>query len=436
MATIGAAAERQITHDAGGHVLTNINAWSPDGRWLVYDVRTGDAFNGTRIKRVEVATGKVEVLYESRRGAHCGVATYSPVRPEVVFIEGPENPTEEWSYGFSRRRGVIVDVTQPGRGRPLDAMVYAPPFVPGALRGGSHVHVFSPDGAWVSFTYEDEVLARLDATGDAPAHDKNLRTIGVAVPAAGPVRAGDSYPRNHDGTAFSVVVARVVDEPRPGSDEISRAFEEGWVGHDGYERSDGVRQKRALAFQGLVRAADGTAHAEVFIVDLPDDVTQAGAEPLAGTATTRPAPPVGAVQRRLTFTDARPFPGVAAQPRHWLRASPDGTAIAFLMKDGAGVAQIWTVSPNGGYLRQITRNPHDVASAFSWSPDGRSIAHAMDGSVAVTTVADGRTVRLTPAVNGAAAPSPTACVFSPDGTRIAYTREVAGHAQIFTADVP
>ncbi len=31
----------------------------------------------------------------------------------------------------------------------------------GALRGGSHVHVFSPDGSAVSFTYEDEVLARL-----------------------------------------------------------------------------------------------------------------------------------------------------------------------------------------------------------------------------------------------------------------------------------
>ena len=37
--------ERQLTSAAQGHVLTNINCWSPDSQWLVYDVRTGDAFN-------------------------------------------------------------------------------------------------------------------------------------------------------------------------------------------------------------------------------------------------------------------------------------------------------------------------------------------------------------------------------------------------------
>ena len=29
-------AERQITHAPHGHILTNINVWSPDGRWIVY----------------------------------------------------------------------------------------------------------------------------------------------------------------------------------------------------------------------------------------------------------------------------------------------------------------------------------------------------------------------------------------------------------------
>lgn len=37
----------------------------------------------------------------------------------------------------------------------LDAMDITAPYTPGALRGGSHVHVFSPNGELVSFTYND-----------------------------------------------------------------------------------------------------------------------------------------------------------------------------------------------------------------------------------------------------------------------------------------
>jgi hypothetical protein len=78
----------------------------------------------------------------------------------------------------------VVDVRRPGEVRPLDAMNYAPPFIPGALRGGSHVHVFSPDGAWVSNTYEDDVLARLGAaTVEGGDRDFNQRNIAVSVPA-------------------------------------------------------------------------------------------------------------------------------------------------------------------------------------------------------------------------------------------------------------
>ncbi|PBD34340.1 hypothetical protein CK247_30830, partial [Klebsiella pneumoniae] len=35
---------------------------------------------------------------------------------------------------------------------------WIPPYTPGALRGGSHVHVYSPNGQFVSFTYNDHVL--------------------------------------------------------------------------------------------------------------------------------------------------------------------------------------------------------------------------------------------------------------------------------------
>lgn len=429
-------AARQITTAPHGHVLTNVNVWSPDSRWIIYDVRAGDAFDGTAIERVDVVTGKVERLYKSSNGATCGVVTQNPVTPLALFIHGPENPTAEWQYGFTHRRGAVLDLRRPGGSRSLDAMNYAPPFTPGALRGGSHVHVFSPDGQWVSFTYEDNVLARLGPDGD---HDINQRNVGISVP-AGPVRVSRNHPRNHDGDWFSVLVTHTVSHPRAGSDEIARACEEGWIGQEGYLRADGTRQRRALAFQGTVTALDGTQHAEVYVVDLPDDVTRAGDAPLEGTEQRRPAPPRGTRQRRVTFTDDRRHPGLASAPRHWLRCSPDGSAIAFLMKDDVGVVQLWTVSPNGGAQRQVTRGALDVASAFTWSPDGRWIAHAMGESVCVTEVSSGRTQRLTEPQRGDAASLSLACVFSPDGRKIAYVRRVAtaegAYQQIFTVDVP
>lgn len=423
------AAERQLTHAPHGHVLTNVNVWSPDSRWIVYDVRAADSvFDGTRIEQVNVETGEVRLLYESRAGAACGVVTCHPREPRVVFIHGPERPDTAWSYGASRRRGAVVDTRQPGVARPLDAMTYAPPFVPGALRGGSHVHVYSPDGERISFTYEDEVLARLDAKPADAARDRNQRNVGVSFPApSGGVRVPRSHPRNHAGDWFSVLVTRTVNQPRPGSDDISRAYEEGWIG------------RRALAFLGQVTAPTGREHAEVFVAELPDDLTVPGDGPIEGTALRRPAPPRGVRQRRLTFTADRRFPGVATAPRHWVRASPDGTQLAFLMQDDAGVVQFWTISPQGGAPRQVTRNPGGIASAFTWSPDGRRIGHTLEGAVCITDVATGRTERLTGARAEAGPPEPLACVFSPDGRHLAFTRRVAtvagNHAQVFVVSV-
>ena len=250
--------ERQITSAPHGHLLTNAGVWTPDGEWLVYDIRSdaaGARFDGTRIERVHVATGRVEVLYESVDGACCGVVTASPADDRVVFILGPEHPTADWSYGPARRRGVIVRAGAPGVFEPLDARDLVSPFTPGALRGGTHVHQFSPDGRLVSFTYEDAIL---DAAGGAPGHERNLRAVGVSV-CGRPVTVPRTHPRNHDGDAWSVLVTTLADEPPLGSDAIGRACEEAWIGTGGYRRSDGGWQKRALAFQGMVAAPSGEA---------------------------------------------------------------------------------------------------------------------------------------------------------------------------------
>lgn len=415
--------ERQITSNRGGHLLTNTGVWSPDSRAIVYDTRStpaGDQFDGSRIELVRVRSGKVQVLYHSSHGAHCGVVTFHPRQNKVVFILGPENPTPDWQYCAWHRQGVIVDCARPGRTLHLDARDVSAPYTPGALRGGSHVHVWDPAGDWVSFTYEDAVLAGLP--NETPGHDVNQRNIAVSAPFQSVAVAKD-HPRNCDGTFFTVLVTRTVARPQPGSDQIDRACEEGWIGAQGYLRSDGTRQRHALAFQGRVLGRQGQSLSEVFVVDLPEDLRIAGDGPLAGTPTRMPFPPKGTVQRRLTFTAERKNPGLQG-PRHWLRSSPDGSRIAFLMKDDAGVVQLCTVSPRGGPISQLTHNDESIASAFSWSSDGRWIAHVMDNSVCVTDAETGKTRRLTQRSDDSSAPRPEACVFSPDATQIAHVRPV------------
>lgn len=436
--------ERQITFAPHGHLLTNAGVWTADGEWLVYDIRSdaaGARFDGTRIERVEVATGRVEVLYESVEGACCGVVTVSPVDDRVVFILGPEHPTADWCYGPAHRRGVIVRSGAPGVIEPLDARDLVPPFTPGALRGGTHVHQFSPDGRLVSFTYED---ALLDTAAGAAGHQRNLRAVGVSV-CGRQVSVPRSHPRNHNGSAWSVLVTDLDDEPAPGSDAISRACEEAWIGTAGYRRADGSRQQRALAFQGTVVTPDGEAISEVFVVDLPDDadaptggLDTPASGPLAGTPTTRPRPPARVVQRRLTFPAGAVHPGIQG-PRHWLRSSPDGERIAYLARDEIGVVQLLTVSPRGGAPRPLTRLHASIESAFTWSPAGDRLACVIDGSVCLVDARDGEVVRLA-LQKEAAAPRPEACVFSPDGRRVAYGRRVGSPAgefnQLFTVDVP
>lgn len=422
--------ERQLTRAEYGHILTNTGVWSPDGEWIVYDVRSdaaGDIFDGDRIEVVHVRTGEVRVLYTARNGAHCGVATFHPREAKVAFILGPENPTSDWAYGATHRQGVIVDCATPGAARNLDARNLASPFTPGALRGGSHVHVWDAAGDWVSFTYEDHVLAQFQSA--SPDHDINQRNIGISVPGK-PVTVPTTHPRNHDGDFFTVLATRTIADPKPGSDEISKAFEEGWIGTNGYLRADGTRQRRAVAFQGHVRTRNGGTNAEVFVVDLPDDLTRAGDHPLEGTDTRQPTPPLGTAQRRLTFTMDRKYPGIQGK-RHWLRSSPDGSKIACLMRDESGVAQLWTVSPATGELRQLSHHAWEVGSTFTWSPDGRSIAHMMDNSVFLTDATTGVGTRITSRSSDATAPRPEACVFSPDGRAIAFVRRLGTGGKVF-----
>lgn len=86
------AREVQVTSAPHGHILTNTGVWTPDSRWIVYDIRSdpaGSVFDGNRIEKVNVETKQVEVLYESRNGACCGVSPNGGWIAYVRPVRGP-----------------------------------------------------------------------------------------------------------------------------------------------------------------------------------------------------------------------------------------------------------------------------------------------------------------------------------------------------------
>ena len=145
-----------------------------------------------------------------------------------------------------------------------------------------------------------------------------------------------------------------------------------------------------------------------------------------------PAVAKGIHQVRLTNTANRKYAGVLNQPRHWLRSSPQGEAIAFLMKDDNGVVQLYTVSPSTKEIKQVTSQDWDIQSAFTWNSNGQYLTFICDNSVMLCNAKTGELTRLTEKT--AQAPSCDAVVFSPDDQYIAFMRDVDGYRQIFTVE--
>lgn len=423
--------EYQITFGAKGHTLNYTQCFSPDNKWLVYDSRNEGTLIGSSccIERVNISSKEIVKVYETPRqseyGPGVGAAAYNPFRPQVIFIHGLMNSDSFRPYGFTRRTGVMVNdlaLLQPVF---MDARDITPPFTPGALRGGTHAHSWSGDGQWISFTYNDFIVQQLQDSGTAI---KDLRTIGVMAPLKKVSVQKNASGENNDGEYFTVVIAKVVDNPQPGSDDIEKAYDEGWIGKDGYITIAGNRQKRAIAFQGNTLDKEGKLVTEVFVADIPEDITIVkNGEALEGSATRRPDPPAGSLQKRITFTNGNKHPGIQG-PRHWLRSSPDGSDIYFLMKDDNGIVQVFSIPAIGGKTRQITQNEFSVQSGFSISPDGQSVAYAADNSVFISAIHQGNTQRVTKRFAEDERPE-GGMVWSYDGKMIAYNRYVVSEGQ-------
>lgn len=411
--------ETQLTHDPYGHFLNSTQVFSPDNQWIVYDTRNDDGGIGVTgsIEMVNTKTGEIKPLYHTQNqteyGPGVGAVTFSPVEPIVLFIHGIRNAAKDRPYGFSRRTGVAIHVDRPFEPIFFDARNVFSPFTPGALRGGTHAHTWSGDGKWISCTYNDYIMEQLSKSDSSV---KDLRTIVAMMPGKVTVPEDKSM-ENNPGEKFSAVVARVTENPAPGTDEIDKAFDEGWIGSKGYQKEDGSWQHRAIAFQGNVRNENNETISEVFVVDIPDDISKpADGEKLEGNDHQRPGIPAGVVQRRITHTRH----GIEG-PRHWLHSTSDGALIIFTAKDSAGVVQIYGVSPNGGPITQISFNQFPVVGPLNISPDDKYIAYIADHSVFITNIQTHESERLTPRDDTKSSPF-GAAIWSNDGKSIAFNR--------------
>eukprot|EP00898_Chlorokybus_atmophyticus_P002839 jgi/Chlat1/3556/Chrsp234S03586 len=388
---------KQLTFDASNHCLDNNENFSPDGRFLVYDTRPDDAHiaNCTTIEQVEIATQKITILYRAPNpvpdaGPGVGAVSYHPIDNKIVFIHGP-NVTgrggTRYKYAKTHRFGMLMSTETPGVAANIDARDVVPPFTPGAHRGGTHRHEFDGSSQWIGWTYNDAYMATLG---------QDLRTIGVTK-LGQQVRVPDG-PGNRSGLGFSAIVVKV-------------ATDDSWVGFNGYIVGDAdgshFRRQRARAFIGSTRSSSGDVLREVFIVDIPDDITRPSSlnGPMQGTMEGMPGTPMGCRQRRISFTEHKPFPGC----RGIVRSHPKGHWVSFLARsDDDGTWQVFLVRPQPGMWTPHQLSHHRLVSICAVRSSPRYGLHSP----------------LTP--SSPSSSPPYAHVISRDGSMIAYNKDVAG----------
>ena len=397
----------QLTHSAKGHTLHHNGVFSKDGRWVVFDGRNEETKIGetSTIGVINIKTKEEKTIYETSNptlyGPGVGAASFSPVTNRVVFIHGLVDANKEKPYGFTRRTGVSVELDHPFKPIFMDARDITTPYTPGSLRGGTHSHCWDPGGKLISFTYNDELV------------NPDFRTVGVLV-AGKPVMV-DKAPSNNNGEMFAAILANVTVHPASGSDEISKAFDECWVGENGYINSEGNKIPYAIAFQGNVVNKNGKTITEIFVIDI-DTAAILNDLTAAGKPGEWPHVPNGITQRRISTTERG-----LAPVRHWLRSSRDGKYIYALATDNKNINQVVECDINSGEVTCLTDIPFSIDHPFNLNKQGDQLAFIAGNNVYILDLNAGKVIQLTSNKSSdlkiTGAPS-----FSPDGKMLVFNQ--------------
>jgi hypothetical protein len=133
-----------------------------------------------------------------------------------------------------------------------------------------------------------------------------------------------------------------------------------------------------------------------------------------------PAPPLGATQRRLTFTAETSHPGCVGV----VRSDLSGKNLAYLASDANGIKQIFTISPEGGTPKQITEHTSNVQGFVRWHPDGKQLFYVQEGRITQCEIGTGSFTDRMKYLTATNKSEPTNIVVSHDGKSLAFNRKV------------
>ena len=366
---------RQRTHGNYGHFLNHRQSLSHCGQFLYYDTRNADPdiIKTTRIESLDLIDDTTRVIYDTQSrsdyGPGVGAVVCHPLRSSVLFIHGLTNCDQDRPYAMTRRFGAWAgfDPRNPAvEISALESRKLASEPVWGALSGGTHAHSFSPDGRWVSFTYNDARLPDRRTVGFTLV-DRWESTNRQTMP-----DTKTCFEDNFDGVGWSAL-ALIPEDP------IESAREECWISnpHDAH-----APLKLAMIVRLRSSFTDPKWIDEIYVAEFPEYALKwpsmlqgpihASGQKKVGTWGY--AVPMGIELRRLTHSDSAVHPGVAG-PRHWLQASNCGRWVYTMMRDSQGTVRVVRVEVSDGRVEFISENQESITHPISIDPGGRQLSY-------------------------------------------------------------
>jgi dipeptidyl aminopeptidase/acylaminoacyl peptidase len=159
-------------------------------------------------------------------------------------------------------------------------------------------------------------------------------------------------------------------------------------------------------------------------------VASAAPKPRRRRAAASAAPPGAASPAGRQSRDSLTIEQIVAveSPREF-RLHPRGTAVAYVA-EAAGTRQLFVLPLRGGPVRQLTASEKPIGDP-QWSPDGRRLAYTRDDAIWLVEADGSRATLVSGHPAGTSAPR-----WSPDGGRLAFLSRRRGWSQVWLVDAP